>query len=198
MQADEPVRDGEMPLLPLQLEYYRRYMLDSQLAYYTARGAKFELTQDVREFRGWIFNLAGVPLTIVVIAAWFGGDEMFFSATAALASFIGMFASTFSSLDSSLKLLLQDERNAGRYETTAANLKFLRDSYLDSARAAAVQGNREGILSFVAAVDEQIAAEHRDWALLQRMAQLPSFDQISAVKLPKLPRRILKLNLPMQ
>ena len=38
IDAEEQARDGELPLLPLQLEYFRRFQLDVQRLYYDKRG----------------------------------------------------------------------------------------------------------------------------------------------------------------
>ena len=62
-EAEEPSNGDELPLLPLQLEYFRRYQLDVQQAYHSKRAAENErIVKIARQF--------SIPVAIAVVL-WF-------------------------------------------------------------------------------------------------------------------------------
>src|SRR5262249_25443219 len=85
-------------------------------------------------------------------------------------------------------LIDQDENNARRYRATAANLSEVASEYLDSARKAAAKDDRDGVLSFVASVNDLISLEHRQWVFLHEVASQPDTGPLSVIRLPKLTR----------
>ncbi|MGJ3230806.1 MAG: hypothetical protein ACFE0P_03330 [Oceanicaulis sp.] len=206
-RADEPAREGELPLLPLQLEYFRRYQLGVQLDYYAGRGAQHRKAAGARAARRDIYvflgSLAMAPVTVGAaalvdpqIAARFG--ELLQRADARMLSepligsvlvMAGLFAPALISAQSSLSLLSQDRRNASRYEATFDNLAHLSRVYLDAARIAAARGDRETVDEFLGAVNAQISSEHQEWVRLQDEDPRPDFETIASSRLPRLHQR---------
>ncbi len=208
--ADEPTREGELPLLPLQLEYFQRYQLQTQLSYYAERGAQHRKTAEGRATRRGLYTAVGgfvaAPIPFVATSL-FGGSEtigvafeelfasqaddvfsnVVFNEGFALAGII--IASMLSALEA-LRLLSQDTRNASRYGATFANLRFLADRYLNPAREAAADGDREAVEDFVLAVNEQISSEHKEWILLQEESAMPEITSIASHSLRRLRTRV--------
>src|SRR5438270_1093025 len=63
MSAEETVNEGELPLLPLKLEYFRRFNLGVQLAYRKARS-------DIRKTR-WLSPAIWLFIILFCLALWF-------------------------------------------------------------------------------------------------------------------------------
>lgn len=181
-KAEEPVREGELPLLPLKLEYFRRYQLDVQRRYYSGRGAAHKkaawrnnrwlttsmlFTVAAVLVGGFIaLNLAaawGLPLPewIMTWVAPFGGPR-----TKRVVLGLATMASALYGLGMARTLMNLDERNASRFLTTAGNLEFLRDAGLSTARAAANEGKLQEVFEFIRSIQDQISSEHREWISL--------------------------------
>src|SRR5262249_14022946 len=150
---DDAVAIGELPLLPLSLEYFRRYQLDVQLRYYRGRGEQH--ARAAGRAKGWqLFSLvlAGIAAAVATLAAtkffidfapapeWVRATSQDIQALlppwtnkAILA--IGIVSSTLFGASISRSLMDLDERNASRYLTTAKNLEDLTDAGLETARA---------------------------------------------------------------
>ncbi|MEQ8405947.1 MAG: hypothetical protein RKE49_12685 [Oceanicaulis sp.] len=206
-EAQEDVREGELPLLPLQLEYFRRYQLGTQLDYYAARGSQHRRAAGARAWRKDLYAALGslslAPVTVGAamlidpqIAARLG--EMLQRADARLLSepligsalvMVGLFAPALLSAAGALSLLSQDRRNASRYEATFDNLAHLSRVYLDAARVAAARGDRETVDEFLDAVNAQISSEHQEWIRLQDDDPRPDFETIASSRLPRLHQR---------
>ncbi|MFW5660114.1 MAG: hypothetical protein ACOC05_01850 [Oceanicaulis sp.] len=206
--AQEKVREGELPLLPLQLEYFRRYQLGVQLDYYAGRGAQHRKTADARAARGDLYVLIGslalAPVTagaaafiadpqiLTYLGDYLRGlDASVLSQPLAGSVLVmaGLFAPALMSAQGALSLLSQDRRNASRYEATFDNLAHLSRVYLDAARIAAVRGDRETVQEFIDAVNAQISSEHQEWVRLQDEDPRPDFETIASARLPRLHRR---------
>ena len=76
---------------------------------------------------------------------------------------VGIMASAIRSANEARSRMDMDERNAARYGLTFKNLDYLSGGPLAKARAAAVAGDEAVVKRFVAAVQDQISAEHRQW-----------------------------------
>ena len=186
MEAKETAGEGELPALPLQLEYFRRYQLDVQRRYYDGRQAQHRAA-------AWRSNhlltfsavLTGVTIVIgVVIALNLGQrvidwpdwlDQVISLVEPAKLNRIvlatGVVASALYGLGVARSLMDLDERNASRYKVVAENLEFLAAKKLPAARQAAAAGDHAAVLNFVEAVQDQISSEHREWiSLAQREA----------------------------
>jgi hypothetical protein len=197
--AEEEVQPGELPLLPLQLEYFRRYQLDVQRLYYGQRGR-----QHARSFRraAW-WRIAALVLVVAaagpLVWSLLGQDwvparlhhllELMPPNTETaqrLFLCVGVIGGALQGLLASFAVMSHDERNAARYLDTSRNLDDLATRPLDEARDAAVLGDRERVLGFVALVHEQVSSEHREWIALRSVAPDLSLDRLRATALPKL------------
>lgn len=191
MAAEEASRSGELPLLPLQLEYVRRYQLDVQRLYYTGQGERQRRAAGYAA--GWItasYILTGVSIGVAALAALLafeivGLPEWILKIAKTLNAFgegsvnvlplaVGVVASAFYGLAASLSLLNMDARNASRYLTTADNLAFLSEQSLEAARRAAAAGDKLKVLDFTGRIQALVSSEHREWALLRDVT--PRFD----------------------
>ena len=191
--AEEPVKANELPLLPLQLEYYRRYQLDVQKRYYEGRGAKHQSV--VR----WSTGVRVVALVMVLVAGlpevsslagysstdWLGAaidpdleTRIFVGLSTIGAALQGWLAARL--------LMGLDERNAARYMSTAENLIALSGQPLEEARKAASTGDRKAVLGFVALVQEQVSSEHREWISLKQVSPELSLSRLRELSLPRL------------
>jgi hypothetical protein len=151
----ELVTQAEGPPL-LALEYFRRYQLEVQLAYYRNRSREHKLEADKLLTRGSWAVLAGCVATGV--AGLLGAVDPRWVAAAGVAAM----AAAFSALASAQEALGQDRRNAERYARTLEALEGL-SARLDEVRSASAAGEREPLRQFVAAVHEQLSLEHRQW-----------------------------------
>lgn len=187
-------------LLPLQLEYFRRYQLDVQRLYYHQRGAEHAAAAR----RAWWWRL--FAFLLITAAAfpvfWSVQDSMLLPWLAALPhrtdllqrTFLGLgiLAAALQGLLAAYAVISLDERNAARYRSTAENLDALSARPLEEARRAAAEGGssdrheaaRERVLAFVALVQEQISAEHREWIALRKLAPDLALDRLKSLRLP--------------
>jgi len=187
--ADEALQPGEAPLLPLKLEYFRRYQLDVQRRYYAGRGAQHVRAAGLtRHWQRISFGLTGLAGAIALIAAlkividagvplpdWVKGVNATvqlylpsWTNKAVLA--IGIVASALFGASVARSLMDLDERNASRYLTTAANLDHVRATGLEHARQQAAAGAADGVREFVDRVQRMVSAEHQEWILLSEAA----------------------------
>jgi hypothetical protein len=172
--AEEPVRDGEAPLLPLQLEYFRRFQLDVQSAYYRRRGDQHrEAANGSKGLSGQVWRLANAPGTPVIVFVIVIGILFTPSLPASLVSLLltglslaGVLGVGFSNYFAGVSALNQDRLNAARYYIAANNLNYLYDHRLEPARADAAAGDRAAVKKFVDDVNAQISTEHKEWYLL--------------------------------
>lgn len=150
------VAENELPLLPLQLEYFLRYQLQVQLNYYHERGR-----QHAEAARRFVNIGTGITFLAAVTASLAGlntelGDWVSSSAIVGLVTPILLTAQT------SLSRLNQDERNAARYAITHDHLLNLKKKS-DSVHSAAEAGNQGEVFRFIRSVNEVISVEHTEW-----------------------------------
>jgi hypothetical protein len=200
--ATEPEQPGELPLLPLQLEYYRRYMLDSQRRYYRKRS--IEHARSAGATKQWQYTVMGLTILALIVAglgfaATFAGiplpesiRSLADAATTEKGQLImlsgGIVASALGDLTAALSLANLDRRNAARYKSNADNLDFLSTTYLPEARAAAAAGDRAQVLGFIDLVQGMISSEHREWTMLRDLAKDLSLEKFAKMRVPGLKR----------
>jgi MFS family permease len=155
--AEDGSPDSPIPLPLLQLEYFRRYQLDVQQAYFSER------SQDHRRDAERTLRLAGLAVFLSSVAAGIAGvlggalSPVFASIAA-----VGVVGSALSAFASAREALSQDRRNAERYARTRDALVLLYGR-LDAVRKAVAGGDRAPLTAFVIAVHDQLASEHRQW-----------------------------------
>jgi hypothetical protein len=170
----------------LQLEYFRRYQLDVQRAYYRTRSQQHraDANRAVAHSSGGIAlasvgnGLAGV-LALTLSSAW-----------AAIAG-LGLLGQAFATAVENSEATSQDRRNAERYDRTRESLDQLY-ALLDKVRAATAAGDLEALHSFVDSVNDQLSLEHRQWleefgAASQAVTRLQTVLEQYQEKLPKAP-----------
>jgi hypothetical protein len=139
-----------------RLEYFRRYQLDMQTTYYTALTNKNDIKAN-KLLTYTALCMGGVTL-INGLAGSFGVGNAQWTSIAALAIVLQSLASILTNKEA----VEQNQTNAERYARTSKNLLQLQ-SNLDEVRVGILEGNKTLIQSFVAAVHEPLAAEHRQW-----------------------------------
>lgn len=165
--SQEPNGPGELPYLPLALEYFRRYQLEVQRAYYTVRSR--EALKRSGRLRGassltWVLlAISGAPLIAFAHSALTGQPRLFGEGIETLLIAAGAVGGGVASMLSSLSLLHLDRRNASKYEVARKNLNHLAKEPLDKARRAAAAGDRRPVLFFVEEAHRVISSEHREW-----------------------------------
>jgi hypothetical protein len=199
-EAPGGAKANELPLLPLQLEYLRRYLLDIERNYYKLRGA--EHLKASRTARNWrIAAFVVVILAMIFPVAWaLQGKEWIPAFLQAIAVklptrtipaehillAVTVIASGLQGMLSSFAFISLDDRNAARYIATSANLEDLADNPLKEARAGAAAGDRSAVLKFSALLQQEISAEHREWIALRKVVPNLSLQQLATERLPKL------------
>jgi hypothetical protein len=109
---------------------------------------------------------------------------------------LGVLGAALTSFATTRESIGQDARNAERYGRTRAALRRL-TTRLDDVREAVAQGNAQALEEFVAAVNEQVSVEHRQWlndgdSTRAGMARLEIALQRSAEDAPTEERRTLR------
>ena len=197
-QAAETPREGELPLLPLQLEYFRRYQLDVQRLYYRQRGT--EHANGARKIRiaRWAATLlvavAAVPAALGLLATW--APSLLPSALVPAAELarshgvhaallvLGIVTSAMADLVAALSLADLDLRNSVRYLSNADNLDALREKYLAAAREAAAAGDADKVGDFIELGQMYISSEHREWVLVRDLAKDLTLEHFAQLRLP--------------
>jgi SMODS and SLOG-associating 2TM effector domain 1 len=140
----------------LKLEYFRRYQLDLQLAYYKTRRSghrnSAERTLDIS---------AGSVLVAAIASGAAGVLGALRSEWAALGS-LAVFGAALQAFAAARESLNQDRRNAERYDNTAQALLGLRER-LDDVRLGIAAGSTSVLGEYVSAVQDQLSLEHRQW-----------------------------------
>jgi hypothetical protein len=146
-----------VPLELLHLEYFRRFQLDVQLAYYRERGKDHrEEAEKTLSYSGWA--VAGAAIATGSAGVLGGVLHASFAAIAALGTiFTGL--SSFASMREAVN---QDRRNAERYGRTYRVLDDL-SKRLDAVRKAVYTAGMRPLRDFMEAVHEQLSLEHRQW-----------------------------------
>jgi hypothetical protein len=150
-------RERELSEPLLQLEYFRRYQLDVQRAYYRKRGRDHEREAGRALRLGSVAMAAGGIATGVAgaLAVSLGPAWGSLAILALVAQAVGVRAG-------SQEATAQYRRNAERHHRTRTVLLELYGR-LDAVRAAVAGGEPAAIRELVAAVHEQLALEHREW-----------------------------------
>jgi len=153
-QAADADSDSNLPLV--LLEYFRRFQLDIQFAYYRGRGQQH--ANAARRTLVWGASALGLVSLLNAAAGLLTNIAVQWSALAAVALVVQSFATSTSNSES----LNQDGRNAERYKRVYSNLAHLAGQ-MDEVRTAVAAGDLEVLDGFVDAVHEGLSAEHRQW-----------------------------------
>lgn len=150
-------KHGNEPyLLLLCLEFFRRYQLAVQQLYYGERR---------KQHRASLRKTVGVgAIAVGILSLGSGGFGIAGSMYAALLPLaaLGAIGAGLATVASRREELNQDERNAERYERTYESLSKIRELHSDVQHALA-RGEPSILIKYVAAVNEQLSLEHRQW-----------------------------------
>jgi SMODS and SLOG-associating 2TM effector domain 1 len=147
----------------LQLEYFRRYQLDAQRAFYARRGAQHEGSAQSALVRTSL-AMGGVALANA-LSGYLAPFNPQFTAIAGAAVLSQAMASKITNREA----VNQDGRNAERYKRVESSLNRLWGK-LDDVRRAVANGDEAVLSEFVFAVNEQLSHEHRQWLEEQKEA----------------------------
>jgi hypothetical protein len=153
------LKDGDpsdLPLGLLKLEYFRRYQLDVQVAYYGNRGKQHRHSAEKN------LEMGGLAAGIAGIVSGSAGLTAAFAAPLASLAAIGVVGTALAAFATAREEVNQDRRNAERYDRTLLALESLRGR-LDKVRAGVFKGSQTALNEYVAAVHEQLSVEHREW-----------------------------------
>src|SRR5262245_42715280 len=186
LDASGEVHPAELDLLPLKLEYFRRYQRDVQCAFYGGRGAQH--ARAAGETMRWKFIslalVAVITAAILYSLGVFGGNTPWGdTSTQKVAIAFMTLVSAVLALASDTSLMDLSERNAARYATTYANLAKLRDQFLEPVRSAAAKGDAAAVHAFAKIVNEQISSEHREWVYIHDLAPRPEMELLMRLPL---------------
>jgi SMODS and SLOG-associating 2TM effector domain 1 len=146
----------DLQLELLKLEYFRRYQLDLQLAYYKTRRSGH------RNSAERTLDISAISVLVAAIASGAAGVlGALRSEWAALGS-LAVFGAALQAFAAARESLNQDRRNAERYDNTAQALQGLRER-LDDVRLGIAAGSPSVLGEYVAAVQDQLSLEHRQW-----------------------------------
>jgi hypothetical protein len=154
--VNSSVQPLDLHLELLKLEYFRRYQLDLQLAYYKTRRSGHRTSAERT-----LSISAGSVLVAAIASGAAGVLGALRSEWAALGS-LAVFGAALQAFAASRESINQDRRNAERYENTAQALQGLRER-LDDVRLGISAGSTSVLGEYVAAVQDQLSLEHRQW-----------------------------------
>jgi hypothetical protein len=164
--------DGNSPIAPalLQFEYFRRYQLDVQLAFYRQR------SEDHRRDAERLLVISAYAIALASISAGVAGFLSSLNPAWISIAALGAAATALASFSSTKESVNQSRRNTELYNNTYNALTLLKRK-LDAVRTAAAAGESEPMKQFVAAVHEQIGAEHRQWLAAAKSVQ-PAIEKL--------------------
>lgn len=158
IRPQEVTKDTSGILLSLlQLQYFVRYQLEVQIAYYLNRG------KDHRSAADKTIRMAGMAMFLGSLGAGLGGVlGGVFKPDMVIIAALGVVGASLASYAVNIEAVNQDRRNVERYGRTLETLQKLRER-LDDVRKAMVASRHEVLEMFVASVHDQLSLEHRQW-----------------------------------
>ena len=175
---------GELAVLPLKLEYFRRYQFDVQRDYFDQR------SRELRNEAAWGNGFGRFLIIVSVVLFLFLMSRAYAPVTdqepsmwvwqkisamaqawpetvlAKLALLVVIAGSALTGGWQAQAMINNNARNARRYENTLRNLVELERAGLARARAAAASGRTDEVLGFVRAVHGLMSAELQEWIVL--------------------------------
>lgn len=151
-----PASATGLPMSLLKLEYFRRYQLEVQLAFYTRRAKDHQ-----RESGKLLANSSWAIAEAALVTGLSGMLGLFGPQYVAIAA-LGTICTAFSAFAATREEVFQGRRNAERYARTAEALEDL-SKCQSEVRMATLQTGDKPLVDFVEAVQEQLSLEHRQW-----------------------------------
>jgi len=168
-------------LLPLQLECFRRHLVEDQREFFVRRGSEHRRNvfraQILRALALALIVVASLPLLaklqpfawwlpdwVRMVMAWVPLDGRGVPEMYALGGLVG---GALQGLLAALGVISLSERNAGKYERMAERLNDYCQNKLEPARAAAAGGDGLLVGEFARQVACDLAAEASEWVAVQ-------------------------------
>ncbi len=202
LAADETMLADEIEVLPLQLEYFRRYQYDVQRQYFKGKTAVSERRARLSDAVGYLSSIVpflALGLTVAATVSAAGEQGLI---TPFLTRFAGMVqrietwsidlygigaAIIVSAVSAGLFAFAQLDnyrRNAVRYANTLRRIEEMADDPrlgFPFARAAAAAGNRQSVANLVRQMHAVMTAEMAEWVtvgLQEKEIAMPERSQI--------------------
>jgi len=149
----ELVNDRSAEIQLIVLEYFRRYQLDMQIAYYTIRSGQLE-----RKANRTVLMLAIAGGLVIIV----NGITGILGAEWAVVGSLALIIQAYTAMVSNRENSDQNERNALRYAGVRRQLSALK-ARLPEIRQKLMTGSGQILLKCMKAVHEPMATEHRQW-----------------------------------
>ena len=179
-----------LPLLPLKLEYFRRFLFEDQLGYYEDNSeknlAKARRAKHLRNASHLVYIIATaatLPAMMVILqkAGWIDWDWLnslmqqhiwitsFSNAADKYLLGIGVLVSAVHTLTTANSRLELNERNAARYRFAAKFLTEQKRDHLELVRDAADKGDHVVVQEFMEEITKELTEEHIAWCMLNEI-----------------------------
>jgi hypothetical protein len=167
--------DADVQLLVLEL--FRRYQLEVQEAYYGGR------QEQHRASHRRTARLGAAAVALLTLSTAAGGLAGALDVEWLPLAAFGSIGAALAAFSSRREDLTQDGRNAERYRRTALALSGVRES-LPEVRRGVAAGRAALLAKFVAAVNEQVSLEHRQWIEQSGALDVAARDLRRALRMP--------------
>jgi len=184
--VNETAGNGELPLLPLKLAYFRRYQLDVQLRYFKGRGKPLDRPVGISPWMTWPAQIiALIALAIGVAFLAHVADERGLPVPSSVLLLLRMesteqiaqwifpllaFSSLYALVLSQQSVSAQDQSNA-RYLSIYRNLNYLKGEAYERVRENAEAGDNESVARFVRLIHALMLAEQSQWVSFQGLVE---------------------------
>ena len=188
MSGQSAPKDGEAPLLPLQLECLRRHLLNDQRKYFARRGPQERRTVLVWKVLGAVSLLLvlGASAPQLLRLDPFGLlPEVVRTAIALVPldqkgyALVGLFGGSLQGLVAALAVISPAQRNADKYKEMLGQLDKYADARLEAVRLAASEADGVAVGEFAKGVSNYLAEEAREWLLLQEALSEMTLSQLA-------------------
>jgi hypothetical protein len=181
-------QDGEAALLPLQLECFRRHLLDDQRKFFARRGPQQRRIV-------WAWKVLGIVSLLFVLAA--SAPQLLRleyvvplpEIVRALIervpldqkgyALVGLLGGSLQGLVAALAVISPAQRNAERYQEMRERLDRYAQVELDKVRADAAAANAEAVRDFARRVSDDLAEEGKEWLLLHQVLSEMALGQLA-------------------
>ncbi len=154
---EPPIASPKVSIDLLKLEYFRRYLINSQINYFTKR------SRDHRQAAKTMLNgstwAVALGTGMMALSGFLAPENSRFAALAAL----GIIATAVAAYITNREAINQDQRNAERYFNTTRLLEDELIPNLKEARKLAAAGNTDAVMAVLDSASEILTDEHRQW-----------------------------------
>ncbi len=189
MNGRSVVQDGELPLLPLQLECFRRHLVDGQRRFFARRGPQQRRLVVVWKILGGVAILlvlaAGLPQLLRLKQLGLLPESLVNQIERVpwgekASVLVGLLGGSLQSLLAALIVISPVQRNAEKYEAMLKELDKYASEPLDAVRAAAVSGDSASVRGFAKAISDDLAEEGKEWRLLHQVLSEMALTQLAS------------------